>query len=143
MVAGFAEDIDSEDENATSVITNHVNEGLNVVDPFTTPTKPTALTVEVTSSEEEEEEEEDEEDKIEEEKRNERVKREKEEQRTKDEQKRESGSLKLTLEMPAKPLITERPVVDGLGLGTDDVDDWLNSPDSDPKVHLAVNVMIM
>ena len=57
MVAGFAEDIDSDDEDITHVVNNHVDEELDD-DPFTTPKKSnTALTVELTSSEEDKEDE--------------------------------------------------------------------------------------
>ena len=129
MVAGFAEDIDSDDEDITPVVNNHVDEELDD-DPFTTPKKSnTALTVELTSSEEDKE---DEEDKVEVEKRNDGMKKEKEELR-----------LKLGFEIPVKSLMTEEPVVDGLGLATNDVDDWLNSPDTDPKVLLITNCKLM
>lgn len=137
MVAGFAEDIDSDDEDITPVVNNHVDEELDD-DPFTTPKKSnTALTVELTSSEEDKE---DEEDKVEVEKRNDGMRKGKEELKTEETQKRESGSMKLGFEIPAKSLMTEEPVVDGLGLATDDVDDWLNSPDTDPKVLLLQTV---
>ena len=138
MVAGFAEDIDSEDESATPVITNHINEEQNATEHLRKPQKQTAaVTVELTSSEEEEEEEE-EEDKSddEEEKRIEREKKEKEEEKANAKQKAKSESVKLKLDMPVKSLITDEPAVDGFGLATDVVDDWLNSPDTDPKVLL-------
>lgn len=131
MVAGFAEDLDSDDENIPAVITNHVDEELDD-DPFTTAKKSnTVLSVELTSSEEDEK---DEEETVEVEKRNDRVTKENEEQRTKEKQQRDSRSLTLGLEMPDKSLLTEEPVVDGLGFAAEDVDDWLNSPDSDPKI---------
>lgn len=140
MVAGFAEDIDSDDEDVTPVVNNHVDEELDD-DPFTTPKKSnTALTVELTSSEEDIE---DEEDKVEVEKRNDGMKKGKEELKTDETQKRESGSMKLGFEIPVKSLMTEEPVVDGLGLATDDVDDWLNSPDTNPKVLLITNCRLM
>lgn len=136
MVAGFAEDIDSDDEDITPVVNNHVDEELDD-DPFTTPKKSnTALTVELTSSEEDIE---DEEDKVEVEKRNDGMKKGKEELKTDETQKRESGSMKLGFEIPVKSLMTEEPVVDGLGLATDDVDDWLNSPDANPKTPFRVD----
>lgn len=137
MVAGFAEDIDSEDEPTTPVIANHVNEELNNKEQFRTPNKPfTAVNVELTSSEEEEDEEykRNEEEEEEEEERKEREKKRKEEERGKEKQKERSETVRLKLEMPVKSLMTEEPVVDGLGLGTEDVNDWLNSPDSDPKI---------
>ena len=71
------------------------------------------------------------------------MKKGKEELKTEETQKRESGSMKLGFEIPAKSLMTEEPVVDGLGLATDDVDDWLNSPDTDPKVLLITNCRLM
>ncbi|XP_078357659.1 rab-like protein 6 [Oculina patagonica] len=131
MVAGFAEDIDSEDESATPVITNHMSEELNIREHLTKPKKPSAaVTVELTSSEEEEEEDKSDE----EDKRIEREKREKEEEKAKAKQKAKSQTVELKLEMPVKSLLTDEPAVDGIGIGSDDVDDWLNSPDSDPKI---------
>lgn len=133
MVAGFTEDIDSEDESAAPVITNHISEELNSREHLRKPKKPTAaVTVELTSSEEEEEEEDKSDD---EEKRIEREKREKEEEKVKAKQKAKSETVQLKLEMPVKSLLTDEPAVDGVGIATDDVDDWLNSPDSDPKVQ--------
>lgn len=137
MVAGFAEDIDSEDEPTTPVTANHVNEELNNKEQFRTPNKPfTAVNVELTSSEEEEDEEYRRNE--EEEERKEREKKRKEEDRGKEKHKEGSETVRLKLEMPVKSLMTEEPVVDGLGLGTEGVDDWLNSPDSDPKVCFSV-----
>lgn len=136
MVAGFAEDIDSEDEPTTPVIANHINEELNNKDHFRTPTKPsTAVDVELTSSEEDEDEEYK---RNEEEDRKETEKKRKEEERSKEKHKEASETVKLKLDMPVKSLMTEEPAVDGLGLGTEVVDDWLNSPDSDPKVCFIV-----
>lgn len=132
MVAGFAEDIDSEDEPTTPVIANHVNEELNSKEQFTTPQRPAAaVNVELTSSEEEEDEEYRQ---NQEEEMTEREKMRKEESKGK--HKEGSETVKLKLEMPVKSSMTEEPAVDGIGLGTEDVDDWLNSPDSDPKVRL-------
>ena len=137
MVAGFAEDIDSEDEPTTPVNANHVNEEFNNKEQFRTPKKPsTAVNIELTSSEEEEDEEYKRNE--EEEERKEREKKRKEEERGKEKHKEGSESVKLKLEIPVKSLMTEEPAVDGLGLGTEDVDDWLNSPDSDPKVCFSV-----
>ena len=134
MVAGFAEDIDSEDESATPVITNHINEEQNATEHLRKPQKQTAaVTVELSSSEEEEEEDKSDD---EEEKRIEQEKKEKEEEKAKAKQKAKSESVKLKLDMPVKSLITDEPAVDGFGLATDVVDDWLNSPDTDPKVLL-------
>ena len=135
MVAGFAEDIDSEDESAAPAITNHISEELdNSREHFTKSNKPpAAVTVELTSSEEEVEEDKSDD---EEEKRIEREKREKEQEKAKAKQKAKSESVELKLEMPVKSLMMDEPAaVDGIGLGTEDVDDWLNSPDSDPKVR--------
>ena len=136
MVAGFAEDIDSEDEPTTPVIANHVNEESNDIEQFRTPKKPsTAVNVELTSSEEEEDEEYK---RNEDEERREREKKRKEEERGKEKHKEGSETVRLKLEMPLKSSMTEEPVVDGLGLGAEVVDDWLNSPDSDPKVCFSV-----
>lgn len=136
MVAGFAEDIDSEDEPTTPVIANHVNEESNSKEQLRTPKKPSAaLNVELTSSEEEKDEEYK---RNQEEERKEREKRRKEEDRGKEKHNEGSETVELKLEMPVKSLMTEEPAVDGLGLGTEDVDDWLNSPDSDPKVRFSV-----
>lgn len=136
MVAGFTEDIESEDESATPVITNHINEAVNNREHFRTPKKPTAaVTVEITSSEDEEEEQEDDDEEEKRIEREKREKREKEEERIKAKRKVESETLKLKLEMPVKSLRTPEPAVDGVGLESEDVDDWLNSPDSDPKVQ--------
>lgn len=134
MVAGFAEDIDSQDEPTTPVIANHINEELNNKEHFRTPKKPSAaVNVELTSSEEDEDEDE-EYKRNEEEERKEREKKRKEEERSNEKHKEASEIVKLKLDMPVKSLMTEEPAVDGLGLGTGDVDDWLNSPDSDPKI---------
>jgi len=136
MVAGFAEDIDSEDEPTTPVIANHVNEESNSKEQFTTPQRPAAaVNVELTSSEEEEDEEYRQ---NQEEERTQREKKRKEE--SKDKYKEGSETVKLKLEMPVKSLMTEEPAVDGIGLGTEDVDDWMNSPDSDPKVRLFIGL---
>ena len=135
MVAGFAEDIDSEDESAIPVVTNHVNEDLSSRELARASKKPpAAVTVESSSSEEEEKEDESDE----EEKRKERERRERENERTKAKKDREmkNESAKLKLEMPVNSSSGMEPVVDGFGLGTEDVDDWLNSPDSDPKVRM-------
>ena len=140
MVAGFAEDIDSEDEPTTPIIANHINEELNNKEQFRTPKKPvTAVNVELTSSEEEEDEEYK---RNEEEERREREKKRKEEESGKEKHKDGSETVKLKLEMPVKSLMTEEPALDGLGLGTGDVDDWLNSPDSDPKVCFSVHSLV-
>ena len=139
MVAGFAEDIDSEDEPATPVIANHVNEESNSKEQFRTPKKPSAaVNVELTSSEEEEEEEEEENKRNQEEERKEREKRRKEEERGNEKHTEGSETVKLKLNMPLMSVMTEEPAGDGLGLGTEDVDDWLNSPDTDPKVRFSV-----
>ena len=138
MVAGFADDIDSEDEPTTPVIANHVNEESNSKEQFRTPKETSAaVNVELTSSEEEEEEEEDEEEEY---RPNQEEERKEAEKKTKEEKHKErSETVKLKLEMPVKSLLTDKePAVDGLGLGTEDVDDWLNSPDSDPKVRFSV-----
>lgn len=136
MVAGFAEDIDSEDEPTTPVIANHVNKESNSKEQLTTPNRPSiAANVELTSSEEEEDEEYK---RNEEEERKDREKTRKEEGRGKEKQRQGSETVKLKLVMPVKSSVTEEPAVDGLDLGTEDVDDWLNSPDSDPKVRFSV-----
>ena len=136
MVAGVAEDIDSEDETATPAIVNHVNEESNSREQFTTPKKPAAaVNVELTSSEEEEEEEYK---RNQEEERKERDNRRKKEDRAKEKHNEGGETVELKLEMPVKSLMTEEPAVDGIGLGTENVDDWLNSPDSDPKVRFSV-----
>lgn len=138
MVAGFAEDIDSEDESAIPVVTNHVNEDLSSRDLARASKKPpAAVTVESSASEEEEKEDESDE----EEKRKERERRERENERTKAKKDREmkNESAKLKLEMPVNSSSGMEPVVDGFGLGTEDVDDWLNSPDSDPKIPLPTS----
>ena len=133
MVAGFAEDIDSEDEPTTPAIANYVNEESNSKEQLRTPQRPAAaVNVELTSSEEEEDEEYRQ---NQEEERTQREKKRKEESKYK--QKEGGETVKLKLEMPVKSLMTEEPVVDGIGLGTEDVDDWLNSPDSDAKVRLV------
>lgn len=138
MVAGFAEDIDSEDETATPAIVNHVSEESDSREQFRTPKKPTAaVNVELTSSEDGEEEEYK---RNQEEGRKEEEKRRKEEDRAKEKHKEGSETVKLKLEMPVKSLMIEEPAVDGIGLGTEDVDDWLNSPDSDPKVRFSSSV---
>jgi len=136
MVAGFAEDIDSEDEPTTPVIPNHVNEESNSEEELTTPKKPpAAANVELTSSEEEEDEEYK---RNEEEERKDREKTRKEEDRGKEKHREGSETVKLKLEMPVKSTTTKEPDVDGLDLGAEDVDDWLNSPDSDPKVRFSI-----
>ena len=133
MVAGFAEDIDSEDENSTPMTTNHINEDLSSRNIAKKPKKPTeAITVELTSSEEEEKEDKsDEEEKI-----HEKEKMEKENERTKAKTEKEGKieTVQLKLEMPVSSSSMMEPAVDGIGLGDKDVDDWLNSPDLDPKV---------
>ena len=133
MVAGFAEDIDSEDENFTPVTTNHINEDLNSRGIAKRPKKPTAaITVELTSSEEEEEEDKsDEEEKIME---NEKMEKENERTEAKKEEEGKKESVKLKLEMPVSSSSVMEPTVDGFGHEDEVVDDWLNSPDSEPKV---------
>ena len=131
MVAGFTEDIDSEDESPMSPIANHINEDLNSSELTSTNTKPNAVvTVELTSSEEDEEDVRSDE----EEKRNAKEERGRKDDRTKVKEDKEikSDSAKLILEMPDKSWMKTQ--VDGFRLGTEDVDDWLNSPASDPKV---------
>lgn len=135
MVAGFAEDIDSEDESAMSPITNHINEDLNSSELTSTNTKPNAvITVELTSSEEDEKDVRSDE----EEKRNAKGKGGKKDDRTKVKEDKETkdDSTKFNLEIPDKSWM--KTEVDGFNLGTEDVDDWLNSPDSDLKVQLII-----
>lgn len=134
MVAGFAEDIDSEDESAMSPITNHLNEDLNSSELTSTNTKPNAVvTVELTSSEEDEKDVRSDE----EEKRNAKEKGGEKDDRTKVKKDKETknDSTKFNLEIPDKSWM--KTEVDGFNLGTEDVDDWLNSPNSDPKVSLV------
>ncbi|XP_068694737.1 rab-like protein 6 isoform X1 [Montipora foliosa] len=133
MVAGFAEDIDSDDETAVSAaMTNHV-EDFNMKNPLRTVTKPSAVvTVNLTSSEEEEEEEKSDE----EPKGNESKKMENEDKRTEiKEFKKEppSNGLKMNLKMPDSASTTQA-TIDSFSPIKADVDDWLNSPDTDPKV---------
>ena len=137
MVAGFAEDIDSEDETTVLALTNHVNDGINSRELTRTNRLSAVVTVELTSSEEEEKEEGNDE----EEKQSERVKREKGNDRIniKEDEEIESETVELSLEIPVKSFVMDS-AVDGFGLGTEDVDDWLNSPDSDPKVQFLSEV---
>ena len=143
MVAGFAEDLDSEDESTVPVTTNHINEDLDSRGVTRPPKKlpTTAVTVELTSSSEEDEKE-DKND--EEEKRKERERREKENERTKAKKDKgvKSESANLKLEMPVDSSSGMVPAVDGIVLGTEEVDDWLNSPDTDPKVQLRLSYAI-
>ena len=135
MVAGFAEDIDSEDETTMPTLTNHVNDDINSGEQTWTKRPSAVVTVELTSSEEEEKEDRSDE----EEKQSERVKREKGNERIKikEDGEIESETVKLNLEIPVNSSVMDA-AVDGFGLGTEDVDDWLNSPDSDPKVQLVL-----
>ena len=131
MVAGFAEDIDSEDDTTVQTLTNHVNDDINSGDQTRTKRPSAVVTVELTSSEEEEKEDRSDQD----EKQNETVKRDKGNEgfKVKEDGEIESETVKLKLEIPVNSSVMDA-AVDGFGLGTEDVDDWLNSPDSDPKV---------
>ena len=129
MVAGFAEDIDSEDDSVAPAVTNHIDDDLDEKQIAKKPQKPSAaIAVELTSSEEEDNEDNSDEDRKKESK--------KENGRSREKKGNEAGNegLTLKLEMPVSSVSPMQPVEDGFGLGTEDVDDWLNSPDTDPKV---------
>ena len=133
MVAGFAEDIDSEDDSVAPAVTNHINDELDENQIAKKPQKPSAaIAVELTSSEEEENED-------------------NSDGETKKQNKRENGRSKekkgnaagnegvtLKLEMPISSVSPIQPAEDGFGRGTEDIDDWLTSPDTDPKVLFHV-----
>ena len=130
MVAGFAEDIDSEDDSVAPAVTNHIDDDLDKNQIAKKPQKPSAaIVVELTSSEEE-----DNEDNNSDEERENESKR--ENGRSKEKKGNDAGNEGVTLkiEMPVSSASPMQPVEDGFGLGTEDVDDWLNSPDTDPKV---------
>lgn len=129
MVAGFAEDIDSEDDSVAPAVTNHIDDDLDEKQIAKKPQKPSAaIAVELTSSEEEDNEDNSDEDRKKESK--------KENGRSREKKGNEAGNegVTLKLEMPVSSASPMQPVEDGFGLGTEDVDDWLNSPDTDPKI---------
>ena len=129
MVAGFAEDIDSEDDSVAPAVTNHINDDLDKNQIAKKPQKPSAaIAVELTSSEEE-----DNEDNSDEERKNESKRENGRSKEKKGNEARDKG-VTLKIEMPVSSASPMQPVEDGFGLGTDNVDDWLNSPDTDPKV---------
>ena len=129
MVAGFAEDIDSEDDSVAPAVTNHIDDDLDEKQIAKKPQKPSAaIAAELTSSEEEENEDNSDED------RKKGSKRENERSREKKGNEAGNEGVTLKLEMPVSSASPMLPVEDGFGLGSEDVDDWLNSPDTDPKV---------
>ncbi|XP_074636936.1 rab-like protein 6 isoform X2 [Acropora palmata] len=132
MVAGFAEDIDSEDESTTvsAAIANEIEDS-NVNYPSKTVGKAVVVSVDLTSSEEEEIVEKSDDEK----ERNEKEWKKNEDERSTDKEDKESKSngVKLNKEMPAISSWTGTSI-DGFGPGAEGFDDWLNSPDADLKV---------
>lgn len=132
MVAGFAEDIDSEDESTTvsAAIAKKI-ENSNVSYPSQTVDKAVVVSVDLTSSEEEEIVEKSDDEK----ERNEKEWKKNEDDRSTDKEDKESKSngVKLSKEMPAFSSWTGTSI-DGFGPGAEGFDDWLNSPGADLKV---------
>lgn len=140
MVAGFAEDLDSEDESTTvtAAIANQI-ENSNVNYPSKTVGKAVVVSVDLTSSEEEEIVEKSDDEK----ERNEKEWEKNEDERSTDKEDKESKSngVKLSKEMPAISSWTGTSI-DGFGPGAEGFDDWLNSPGADLKVRIKATVLI-
>lgn len=139
MVAGFAEDIDSEDESTTvsAAIAKKI-ENSNVSYPSQTVDKAVVVSVDLTSSEEEEIVEKSDDEK----ERNEKEWKKNEDDRStvKEDKESKSNGVKLSKEMPAISSWTGTSI-DGFGPGTEGFDDWLNSPDADLKVRIKATVL--
>lgn len=127
MVAGFAEDLDSEDESTTvtAAIAKQI-ENSNVNYPSKTGGKAVVVSVDLTSSEEEEIVEKSDDEK-------EWEKNEDERSTDKEDKESKSNGVKLSKEMPAISSWTGTSI-DGFGPGAEGFDDWLNSPGADLKV---------
>lgn len=125
MVAGFAEDLDSEDESTTvsAAIANQIEDS-NINYTSKTVGKTVVVSVDLTSSEEEE---------IVEKSDDEKEWEKNEDERSTDKEHKESNGVKLSKEMPAISSWTGTSI-DGFGPGAEGFDDWLNSPDADLKV---------
>lgn len=139
MVAGFAEDIDSEDESTTvsAAITNQI-EDPNINYPSKTAGKAVVVSVDLTSSEEEEIVEKSDDEK----ERNEKEWKKNEDERStnKEDKERKSNGMKLSKEMPAISSSTGTSI-DGFSPGPEGFDDWLNTPDADLKVRIKATLL--
>ena len=114
MVAGFTEDLDSEDESSGArPVTKHVHKVENNSEQKNKPVRRAVpTTVEITSSEEERDEEQQQRNEI-----------------GKDKTRKGKQSAKVPVTSPMSG-----PAADNIGLECAEVNDWLNSPDADPKV---------
>lgn len=134
MVAGFAEDLDSEDESTTvsTAIANQIEDSI-INYPSKTVGKAVVVSVDLTSSEEEEIVEKSDDEK-------EWEKNEDERSTDKEDKESKSNGVKLSKEMPAISSWTGTSI-DGFGPGAEGFDDWLNSPDADLKVRIKATVL--